>query len=189
MENFIAGTAVYGRRKSCNSILPISQTNQEDRLIWRGTAKGTFSVKRAYHILKEWETVQEAGSSSRQQVSPVWKKLWKLNVPNVEKVFFWRACRNALPTRVNLTKIKVVSDPSCPVGGIDVETTSHILWHNPSAQDVWSVGCRKFQKSSFPVTNFIQGAEGMLKKCEPRGIPAFCWYYTADMASAEQFSS
>ena len=35
--------------------IPISTSNQEDRLIWRGTERGTFSVKSAYHIQKEWD--------------------------------------------------------------------------------------------------------------------------------------
>ena len=33
--------------------IPISTTDQEDRQIWRGTTRGTFSVKSAYHIQKE----------------------------------------------------------------------------------------------------------------------------------------
>lgn len=37
-----------------NSI-PISQTNQEDKLIWRGTTNGVFSVRSAYHMPKERE--------------------------------------------------------------------------------------------------------------------------------------
>ena len=109
--------------------IPISHTNQEDRLIWRGTEKGTFSVKIAYHILKDWELAQTAGGPSRQEKSPVWKELWKLKIPNVEKVFFWRACHNILPTRENLVKRKVITDSSCPVCENEMETTSHILWH------------------------------------------------------------
>jgi hypothetical protein len=153
--------------------LAISTTNQEDRLIWRGTVKGTFSVKSAYYIQKEWETMQEAGCSSRQKASQVWKELWKLDVPNVDKVFFWRACKNILPTRENLFKRKIISDHSCPVCGIEEETISHILWQCPSAQDVWSVGCRKFQKSFFPTTDFIKVAEGMLMKCDPEEFQLF----------------
>lgn len=44
--------------------IPISQTNQEDRLIWRGTAKGVFTVKSAYHMQKEREIANMAEGSS-----------------------------------------------------------------------------------------------------------------------------
>jgi hypothetical protein len=91
----------------------------------------------------------------------------------VDKVFFWRACKNILPTRENLFKRKILSDHSCPVCGIEEEMTSHILWQCPSAQDVWSVGCRKFQKSFFPTTDFIKVAEGMLMKCDPEEFQLF----------------
>lgn len=40
--------------------VPISMTGQEDALIWRGTANGVFSVKSAYHMLKEWEETNKA---------------------------------------------------------------------------------------------------------------------------------
>ena len=72
--------------------IPISTTNQEDRLIWRDIGKGLFSVKSAYNILKEWELAQEAKSSSQQKCNKVWKALWQLQIPQVEKVCFGRAC-------------------------------------------------------------------------------------------------
>jgi hypothetical protein len=46
--------------------IPFSSTNQEDMLIWRGTKNGVFSVKSAYHMLKEVEGWKIAtGSSTR----------------------------------------------------------------------------------------------------------------------------
>lgn len=72
--------------------IPISQTNKEDMLIWRGTARGIFSVKSAYHIQKEHESSCLAEGSLRKDHSKVWKEIWKLHIPNIEKMFFWRAC-------------------------------------------------------------------------------------------------
>jgi hypothetical protein len=46
--------------------IPFSSTNQEDMLIWKGTKNGVFSVKSAYHMLKEVEGWKIAtGSSTR----------------------------------------------------------------------------------------------------------------------------
>jgi hypothetical protein len=43
--------------------IPLSCTNQEDRMIWRGSTNGIFSVKSAYHLAKEMEDRAMAGSS------------------------------------------------------------------------------------------------------------------------------
>ena len=49
-----------------------------------------------------------AGSSHCKEANEVWKKLWRLEIPNVEKNFLWRACHDILPTRENLLKRKVI---------------------------------------------------------------------------------
>lgn len=67
--------------------IPLSCTNQEDILIWKGTANGVFYVRSAYHMQKETETLAIAESSSKRGFSEVWKKLWALPIPNVEKNF------------------------------------------------------------------------------------------------------
>ena len=57
----------------------------------------------------------------------VWKVLWKLKVPNKIKVFGWRACRNILPTRVNLVHKKIIQDNRCELCKFEVETGIHAL--------------------------------------------------------------
>jgi hypothetical protein len=78
-------------------------------------------------------------------------------IPNVEKNFLWRACHEALPTRANLHRRKVIEYPSCPICGLEAKTTFHILWQCPSAIDVWGVGAQTFQKSSFIGPDFFTG--------------------------------
>jgi hypothetical protein len=116
--------------------IPLSSTDQEDMLIWRGSAKGQFSVKSAYFIQKEMEDLKLAGRSSHKGVSLIWKALWKMQIPNAKKVWFWRARHNALPTRANLHCRKVIEDSSCPYCGRKAETMFHILWKCPYVQDV-----------------------------------------------------
>lgn len=67
--------------------IPLSRTNREDVLIWRGTTNGVFSVWSAYHMQKERESVGQTECSSRVPNSEVWRTLWKLLIPNVEKNF------------------------------------------------------------------------------------------------------
>ncbi|KAF5442258.1 hypothetical protein F2P56_034938, partial [Juglans regia] len=49
------------------------------------------------------EKNSNAGESSNSAAMNVlWKKIWKLSIPNRVRVFAWRACRNGLPTMENL---------------------------------------------------------------------------------------
>ena len=69
--------------------LPISVSSQADMCIWRGTKNGTFSIKNAYYLQKEIESRGLVESSSMGAKSPVWKQIWGLKIPNVEKNFLW----------------------------------------------------------------------------------------------------
>lgn len=146
--------------------LPISATDQEDGLFWRGTANGAFSVKSAYHIHKERDLATTPARSSGVRHSTIWRNIWQLNIPNAEKHFLWCACHNILPTRVNLCSWQVLTESSCPICMREPETVFHSLWQCPSASDVWSAGCTKFQKSSFEGPDFLQVVEAMFSKCD-----------------------
>lgn len=94
-------------------------------------------------------------------------------MPNGEKNFLWRACREILPTKANLCKRKVITDPSCPICGLAEDTSIHILWECPSARYVWSECGRKLQKSSFGGPSFCHVAEEIFKRCEVAEINIF----------------
>jgi hypothetical protein len=81
-------------------------------------------------------------------------------------MFFWRAYNNILPTKENLLQRRVVSDNLYHICTFDVETTAHILWHCPSAQDVWCSGPLSFQKSTVVSLNFKCLFEEMIDKFE-----------------------
>jgi hypothetical protein len=61
-------------------------------------------------------------------------------------MFLWRACHNLMLTIVNLPKRGVIMEPSCPIGGIEAERTTHILWGCPSTMDVWVASRKKSKK-------------------------------------------
>lgn len=85
----------------------------------------------------------------------------------------WRACRNLLPTKDNLLHMKVISEPSSPVCGLETETAFYILWDCPSARDVWGASEKLFQKCSFTGSDFIQVAEGILTRCGREALISF----------------
>jgi hypothetical protein len=88
------------------------------------------------HMQKELQEVGQAKSSTWAQCREVWKMLWSLKIPNVEKKILWRACHDILQTRSNLHRRKIIDDPGCPLCGLENETAFHILWQCPSAMDI-----------------------------------------------------
>jgi len=55
-----------------------------------------------------------------------WARIWTASAIPRAKNLCWRGCRYAIPTCVNLYKIRVEIDVYCPVCGNEYETTTHI---------------------------------------------------------------
>ncbi|KAF5481094.1 hypothetical protein F2P56_001779 [Juglans regia] len=134
--------------------LPISHSNQPDKLIWRNNANDCFTVKSPYHLQGDLQHKEKSQSSFiNNKRDQQWTKLWKMNLPPAVKNFLWRACQNILPTKNNLYKRKVLDIPICPMCLSEPETVEHILWECASANDVLSQLFRTIQKTRI-VANF-----------------------------------
>lgn len=151
----------------------VSVIDQGDVQVWRATKNGIFSVKSAYYIQKDLEAKGVAECSSRHKKNTIWRDIWDLKLPNVEKNFLWRACHDILPTRVNLHRQKIIDDPLCPICEIEEETVLHVLLQCPAAVDVWCVGDKKLQKSTMTGKEFIQIVESIFAKCNMEEIQLF----------------
>ena len=86
-DEHIIGTIFSKEEATTIRSILLSSTNQEDQLIWRGIANGIFSVKSAYHLAREVEDRNRAESSMGLHNNQVWKLIWRLPIPNVEKNF------------------------------------------------------------------------------------------------------
>ena len=90
--------------------LPLTQSLQGDTLFWQPDSKGYFTVKSTYKLawnnyIKAKIQAQEPGYEhygSLQNMGLWWVLLWKLNIMPRSKVFVWRLCRKALPTKDRL---------------------------------------------------------------------------------------
>ena len=58
----------------------------------------------------------------------VWRKIWKLHIPNKIKVFVWRALHDILPTHENLVHQRIVEDGTCELYQEANESILHVLW-------------------------------------------------------------
>ena len=65
--------------------IPIASLSQPNVRIWRCTTNEKFTVKNAYHLVKEMETMAQPEGSSRSRDSGVWRAIWAMNLPNVAK--------------------------------------------------------------------------------------------------------
>ena len=118
----------------CN--MAVCPRNRKDHLVWAGTKHGDYTVRSAYHMVKE-NGIREGGScSNAQDMAALWKGIWKINCARVVKTFLWQACTNILPTKKLLFKRHIMADPLCPICGLEIESIGHILWACPSAKDI-----------------------------------------------------
>ena len=120
--------------------IPLSHNLPEDQIIWVGNKKGEFSVKSAcYIVVRVLDTMEEGESSSGDPRSPLWKKLWHLNILPKVRIFAWKMCMNALSTIVNLQRRGVNLCEICPACGKEPKSTLHVLVKCEVAKKVW--GC------------------------------------------------
>ncbi len=67
-----------------------------------------YTIRSAYH-LELARRARDTGESSRsKEVSGVWSSLWSLQATGVLKHFVWKVCNNALPTKENLYRRKIL---------------------------------------------------------------------------------
>ena len=119
--------------------IPISSSLPLDKMIWNATPNGKYSVKSAYNIaMRLTNRVDQGASSDQSHICWFWKKIWDLPLPHKVRHFAWRACKDVLPTKVNLMRWKVVHDQVCEGCGLEAETTGHLFWMCPRAREVWS---------------------------------------------------
>ena len=91
--------------------VPLSFRDIHDTMVWSGEKSGVYSVKSGYReAQKAWRELNWAECSRGAVGREVWKTLWKLKLPNKIKVFGWRACSRILPTRINLSKKRIIAD-------------------------------------------------------------------------------
>ena len=70
-------------------------------------------MKSGYKFLQSESQNQQPGTSNPESVKPLWQAIWSLHVPAKVKNLVWKACRDALPSKANLVRRKVIEDATC----------------------------------------------------------------------------
>lgn len=80
-------------------LVTINSLSPKGQFIWRETTSAEFYVRIAYHLKKKRQCLNRGEGSRKSGYNRVCDVIQKLDVPNAEKVFLWRACNNLLPTK------------------------------------------------------------------------------------------
>ena len=135
--------------------IPLSFRDVEDKLCWGSNLDGRYSVKAGYNLLVSEDLNSDADASPVSMPKNSWKGLWNLRTPNRMKTLLWRAISNALPTRANLVKRKVLTDPNCQACGEALESPLHALWSCPKLNSVWSVHFNLLRSEARDSSSFL----------------------------------
>ena len=116
----------------------MSSLPQDDFLFWPLDSFGDYTVRSGYKMLSEECSNDEDGHAARGISNSVWKGIWKMSIPGKIKHFLWRACSDALPTKSNLVKRRILEEDTCQFCAKEHETISHALWEGELLHQVWN---------------------------------------------------
>ena len=88
--------------------------SKQDRLIWRDSVIGVFSVKSAYYEARKVLNKEEVNRDHRDKI---WRWIWTAKVAPKVKYFLWRVLHRFILTRTRLQKNGIQGDISYAVRG------------------------------------------------------------------------
>lgn len=125
--------------------VPLSMNVTADKRVWVGNHDCIFKVKEAYKVAM---SVNQYASSS-SGADPMWKRLWRLNIPPKAKIFLWRAVWDIIPHNGNLFKKGITESSRCPRCGSH-ESTMHVFRDCSWVRKFWSMAPPMLCKQKAP---------------------------------------
>ena len=115
--------------------IPLSKKGFSDKLIWRESINGVFSVKSAYF---EARRILQKNNVDRSNREELWRWLWTAKVIPKVKFFMWRLIMRAIPTGSRLQEKGIVGDFRCSVCGGLKESIQHVFFDCKLSKEVWN---------------------------------------------------
>ncbi|KAJ3696581.1 hypothetical protein LUZ61_000286 [Rhynchospora tenuis] len=146
---------------------PIPSNTQKDRLIWKESKSGKYSVKEGYKLFMQHQTNQ-----SVQQI-PMWTTIyrWKNIAPRI-KIFLWRLLHRGLPMAVNLNVRLPNFSPTCQRCHEENEFEMHCLFFCPTSRQVWFASSLGLRVHELPL-NIQETMRQILSALDEDGIKFF----------------
>ncbi|KAL3833965.1 hypothetical protein ACJIZ3_008701 [Penstemon smallii] len=155
--------------------IPLGSRINQDKQIWHYTNNGQFSGRSAHHLALQMAE-QESTSTATQKD---WKWIWSLRVPPKVKIFLWRFCHNALPTRMALSRRGVsIMDTLCPVCNTEDENLIHTFLHCSYARQFWAISDFPLYIYNSNATNAARWIDEVKSKIDNNNLGLFiisCW--------------
>lgn len=155
--------------------IPLSRRQPDDTLCWDLEKNGEYSVRSAYRELfeDEWEGEEAAPSNTMS----LWKQVWQAKVLPRVKLFAWRACLDALPTRLGISKRVTGYDGFCGACNKDDESFLHTLRDCVLAREVWGKSALEHLASRryFSLVDWWEAAFKELDEEEVGEFLTVCW--------------
>ncbi|KAF7830694.1 reverse transcriptase [Senna tora] len=112
-----------------------NNSNDSDRISWKFTPTGLFSLKTAYELACAYNSHE----GTEEENARNFKWIWKLPYTPKIRMFVWQLSSNALPCRDTLTSRGIQLQVHCPICNSDNETLAHLFSQCSETQKVWDV--------------------------------------------------
>lgn len=103
----------------------------KDRMSWKASANGEFTVKSAYRIATRDE-------KPKPDMSLFYRCVWRFRVPERVRMFLWLVSHQIIMTNVERKRRHLCDSDVCSVCKGDFETTLHILCDCPAMLGIWN---------------------------------------------------
>jgi hypothetical protein len=132
----------------------LEANSTSDKLIWPYSLNGDYQVKKAYEILTHTEQQPPYPHQSR-----IWKKLWKIKLPQKILSVAWKILHHAIPVKFELNRRGIHCDVACNLCTNDSnETMDHIFLQCEFARAVWfgaDINIRAITEAGIPFHKWI----------------------------------
>lgn len=146
--------------------------NRPDAVVWGLEKNGVYSVKSGYKLL---DTIQEMESNSQVTLSPLekslWSNLWKVKTLPKIRHFLWKALAGALAVADRLQTRGIQIDPICRCCQLAPETICHVLFHCPTAQEVWRLSGFPQPPAGFSPNSVMLNLQYLLQCSKRQSVP------------------
>ncbi|KAF4352910.1 hypothetical protein F8388_003301 [Cannabis sativa] len=121
--NFLFGPTVGNQVNAIDIVEGLGK----DRVVWKRSPKGNFSVKEAYWLKNEYKF---------GDTHDLWNFIWSKEMHPRASLFLWRMCSGALPTR---DKLGIGDHLDCLLCDGKVENPLHVFFECNLAKTLWKM--------------------------------------------------
>ncbi|CAN7091771.1 unnamed protein product, partial [Brassica rapa subsp. narinosa] len=151
--------------EDANHILGLKiDLSRSDTVVWGLERNGIYSTKSGYKLL---ETALEVNSHPQTTLPPMekrlWSSLWKVKTLPKLRHFLWKALAGALAVADRLRTRGLHIDPVCRACQLAPETICYVLFHCPTAQEVWRLSGFPLPSTGFSPNSVMLNLQYLLQ--------------------------